>query len=372
VSESPNTRPESMSESTPGESSAHATAARTDHETTYHPAFETSQAAGLPAGKVLLVVLVAMLVAGLLNSGWMVRTAEGMRPGLGRTMVTTVAVPVDFVATKLALDRPRQGIDVALGRTPASAGADEIELVQPSNDSAELAVAGAVVPPIHTAPVRVAHPTVAKPLNVLVLGDSLSIYTGQRLQELLLQKHLGKVKVTWRNGTGLATPQFFNWPAWAKAQIQATKPQAVFVLLGGNDNQDMQRKSQYFARGTPEWQAEYQRRVGVVMQSIIEQGVDRVYWSGPPTAKKANDNGFYHQLNLAAAKAAPTVPGARYIDLAGPTSLNGQWLDVLAFNNEAFNARMGDGFHWSWRAAQITSRLWADAMAKDYGPLYDR
>lgn len=357
------------------DTSAEHVAARTDRETTYHPAL-ASPSRGLPAGTVLVVVLVALLVAGLLNSAWMVRTAEGMRPGLGRTIVSAVAGPFDAVASALSLDRPRQQIDLALGREPAATngGSDEIELppLAPS-DSAVLTSEGSKPvppPPPHTAPLTVRRPTAARPLQVLVLGDSLSTYTGQRLADVMAQRGLADVTLKYRDGVGLATPKFFNWPEWALAQIDAIKPTAVVVIIGGNDHQDMARRDDYFPVGTPGWAAEYERRVSVVMRSFILHGVDRVYWAGPPTSKSVVDNGYYHQLNLAAEAAAKTVPGARFVDLAGPTSLKGEWLDVLAFGNEAFPARMGDGFHWSWQASQITSRIAADAMAKDYGVLY--
>lgn len=358
-----------------GDMSAEHVAARTDRETTYHPALE-SPARGLPAGAVLVVVLVALLVAGLLNSASMARTAEGMRPGLGRTIVSTVAGPFDVVASALALDRPRQQFDLALGRDLAvvAGGSDEIELaVLAPSDSAMLVSEGPKPPPPpppHTAPLTVRHPTSTRPLKVLVVGDSLSTYTGQRLADLLAQRGLANVTVKYRDGVGLATPTFFNWPEWALGQIDAIKPSAVVVIVGGNDNQDMSRQDDYFPVGSPGWAAEYERRVSVVMRSVILHGVDRIYWTGPPTSKSAVDNGYYRQLNLAAAAAAKEIPGARFVDLAGLTSIKGEWLDVLAFGNEAFPARMGDGFHWSWQASQITSRLEADAMAKDYGALY--
>jgi len=359
------------------DTSAEHIAARTDRETSYHPALE-SPSRGVPAGTVLVVVLVALLVAGLLNSAWMVRTAEGMRPGLARTIVSTVAVPFDAVASALSLNRPRQQIDLVLGRelAPVGGGSDEIELpALPPSDSAVLTTEGSTPtppPPPHTAPLTVRHPTAARPLNVLVIGDSLSTYTGRRLADLMAQRGLADVTVKFRDGVGLASPKFFNWPEWALGQIDAIKPSAVVVILGGNDNQDMSRRDDYFPLGSPGWSAEYERRVSVVMKSFILHGVDRIYWTGPPTSKVTIDNEHYHQLNLAAAAAAKTIPGARFVDLAGPTSLKGEWLDILAFGNEAFPARMGDGFHWSWQASQITSRLEADAMAIDYGPLYDK
>lgn len=355
---------------------AQATAERTDRETTYHPALSAPATRGIAAGKVLVIVLVALVVAGLLNSAWMVRTAEGMKPGLGKTIASGVAAPFDFVASHLSLDRPRQGVDLLLGREPAVQAPVDIEddtVPVATEDSAQLAKPGSTAAPVQvsrTAPRTVPHPTAAKPLKVLVLGDSLSTYTGQRLTELMAKKGLAGAQVEFRNGVGLATPQFFNWPNWAIGQIDKVKPDAVVVILGGNDNLDMQRKDTYFNAGTPEWQAEYQRRVEVVLRAMVNHGVDRVYWSGPPTARSPKDNELYHKVNMAAAAAAKAVPGARFVDIAGPTSDKGQWTDTLVFGNDAFAARMGDGFHWSWKAAQITSHLIANVLAKDYGPLY--
>ena len=354
---------------------AKVTAARTDRETTYHPALSAPASRGMAAGKALIVVLVALLVAGLLNSNWMVHTAEGMRPGLGRTIVHAVAVPFDAVGSALALDRPRQQLDLLLGREPATAGSTEIEadtVSAPVVDSATLAKPGVPPPPtypLRAAPAKVAHPTAAKPLSVLVIGDSLSTYTGERLAELFAHQKIAKSKVIWRDGTGLATPQFFNWATWALSTIEKEKPDAVVVILGGNDNQDMQRQSAYFARGTDAWQKEYERRVSVVTQAMINRGVDRVYWSGPPTARNAHDNDLYHQLNVAASNAVTGIKGAHFVDLAASTAQDGQWVDTLVFGNDAFRARMGDNFHWSWKACQITAKLVSDAMARDYGIL---
>ena len=361
-----------------GTGGAQRAAERTDRETTYHPALSAPASRGMAAGKALIVVLVALLVAGLLNSNWMVHTAEGMRPGLGRTVVHAVAVPFDVVGSALALDRPRQQLDLLLGREPVTVDSGEIEVdtvSAPVVDSATLAKPGVITPPPppvyppRVAPAKVAHPTAAKPLSVLVIGDSLTTYTGNRLAELFAHQKIAKSKVIWRDGTGLATPQFFNWATWALSTIEKEKPDAVVVILGGNDNQDMQRQSAYFPRGTDAWQKEYQRRVSVVTQAMINRGVDRVYWSGPPTARNSHDNDLYHQLNVAVSNATTGIKGAHFVDLAGPTAQDGQWVDTLVFGNDAFRARMGDNFHWSWKAAQITSKLVSDAMGRDYGPL---
>ena len=38
-----------------------------------------------------------------------------------------------------------------------------------------------------------------------------------------------------RNATGLTRPEFFNWEVNAQQEIAARKPDAVVMLMGGND-----------------------------------------------------------------------------------------------------------------------------------------
>jgi len=365
-------------------SSAQLLAERTDRETIYHPAVTSPASRGVAAGRVIVIVVVALVVAGLLNSAWMVRTAEGMPPGMGRGIVTAVAVPFDTVATALALDRPRQGIDAALGREQVAEGSDEIEagigaapapapVPNPSRSADDGAVAAAPTPTAppedRVAPATVAAPTTDAPVRILVIGDSLSTYTGMQLQNRVATKELATVEVRYRNGVGLASPKYFNWAEWALQQVDEVQPDAVHVVLGGNDNLDMERKGTYFSAGTDEWRAEYQRRVEVVMQAMINRGVDRVYWSGPPTSRDPTENTLFRQLNEAIFAATDQVKGTRFVDLAGPTSKEGQWVDVLVRGDDAFQARMGDGFHWSWKASMVTAELVATSMAQDYGKL---
>ena len=58
----------------------------------------------MPAGHLWLLVVIALAVALLFNSGGFVRDAHGMRPGLARTVMIGIGTPVDTVAGWLRLD----------------------------------------------------------------------------------------------------------------------------------------------------------------------------------------------------------------------------------------------------------------------------
>src|SRR5262245_5177197 len=70
----------------------------------------------MPAGRVLVVVLTALVVAALLNSEAVVRAGEGMRAGNTRDIVLSIGRPLDDVAGAVGLHLPRDGLDLAFGQ----------------------------------------------------------------------------------------------------------------------------------------------------------------------------------------------------------------------------------------------------------------
>ena len=69
----------------------------------------------MPAGHLWLLVVIALAVALLFNSGGFVRDAHGMRPGLARTVMIGIGTPVDTVAGWLRLDTPAAGFCARTG-----------------------------------------------------------------------------------------------------------------------------------------------------------------------------------------------------------------------------------------------------------------
>ena len=61
----------------------------------------------MPAGRVLGVMVIALLVAALFNSEAIVRAGEGMQDGTTRDVVLSVARPLDDVAGAVGLHLPR-------------------------------------------------------------------------------------------------------------------------------------------------------------------------------------------------------------------------------------------------------------------------
>ena len=97
--------------------------------------------------------------------------------------------------------------------------------------------------------------------------------------------------------------------------VRDERPDAVVVLIGGNERNDMTVKGGPSCRAPPSGETEYERRARVVMRAIMSEGVERVFWSGPPTARDPQWNSTYADVNDALSRAADAVPGVQYVDL---------------------------------------------------------
>ena len=75
----------------------------------------------MPAGRVLVVIVIALALAVLFNSEAIVRAGEGMQPGTTRDVVLSVGRPIDDVAGAVGLHLPREGLDLAFGQEDKTA-----------------------------------------------------------------------------------------------------------------------------------------------------------------------------------------------------------------------------------------------------------
>jgi hypothetical protein len=140
----------------------------------------------------------------------------------------------------------------------------------------------AVLPPTTVA--TLARPTSERPLIVWVAGDSLVAETGAALARLVESSLAVRVTVRVRDCSGLCRPDFFDWPALMKTDMSRFRPDAVVVMFGGNDGQDMRAEGQELVAFTDPWKREYARRVGEAMD-ILTRGDCRVFWIGGPVMR---------------------------------------------------------------------------------------
>src|ERR671919_1985753 len=248
----------------------------------------------MPAGRVLGVIVIALLVAALFNSEAIVRAGESMQRGPTRDIVLSVARPLDDAAGAVGLHLPREGLDLAFGQEDKTAEGTELEegsraILRPNRRKSREQT--------------FVQPTPEDPVEVFVTGDSQAEFIGQLLTDEL-PDDLFDVEIAARNSTGLTNPQFFNWELNAQQEIAARQPDAVVMVIGGNDGLNVLADGQLYGWQDPQWQVEYARRAAVVMREIGSDGKRPVYWVPPPTARDDEQNAIYETQNRAIEAAA--------------------------------------------------------------------
>jgi uncharacterized protein len=309
----------------------------------------------MPAGSVLGVIVIALAVAALFNSEAIVRAGESMQPGHTRDMVLSVGRPIDDVAGAIGLHLPREGFDLAFGQESKTAEGTELE---------EGSTAILRANRRKRRQQGFAQPTQQDEVDVLVTGDSQAQFVGEILTDLL-PSDLFDVSVVARNATGLTNPEFFNWEINARQEIADRNPDAVVMIMGGNDGFNVLSQGTLYGPDDPQWQTEYARRAAVVMRELGSDGKRPVYWVPPPTARDPKFNGIYATQNKAVEQAALAVAGARYVDIYN-TINHGRYSDELKIDGRRVLARQSDGVHFSREGAVVPARLILRAMAKDY------
>jgi hypothetical protein len=310
----------------------------------------------MPAGRVLAVVVLALLVATLLNSEAIVRAGEGMGDGPTRDVVLSLARPLDDAAGATGFHLPREGLDRVFGHDPKTAPGTELE----EGSSAVLRDRG-------QAERSYRQPSRSRPLEVLVTGDSQATYVGERLTDVAPDGLL-RATVVPRNSTGLTRPEFFNWEVNARQEIADRRPDAVVMVLGGNDGFNVLVEGKLYGPTSSVWETEYARRTAVVMRTLGGNGRRPVYWAPPPTARDSGLDRIFRRQNRAVERAAAAVPGARYVDLY--TTINGgEYSAEATIDGQRVLARQPDGVHFTRDGAILPARLVLRAMARDFPAL---
>lgn len=303
---------------------------------------------GISARRASGFVALVLSTAALLDSGPLLRAAQAL-PGPERGIATAFARPINAFAEATGLSAPRKGLLSLLGR-PDNTQPSELTVLPPAGSASSSPIP--VVPTVPLRPVPIG--TLARPLRVLVTGDSLSDYLGEQIIQLTAHAKTIVSKISTHNGTGLARPDVFDWARAAHTAVAQSRPDVVIVALGANDDQGIALPGPIALQvGTTKWAAEYARRAEIVMQIMVNKGTRRVYWMGLPTVREKKMNRDYGMLNDALKVAASAVPGVTYVDTRLISQVHGKFSDYLYDGGHRILARQPDGVHFTYEGSKI-------------------
>ena len=332
---------------------------------------------------VMRATLITLLLAMLLTSGKLVEIAE--RQPLGgatRDFWLPLAEKVDRTANFLSLNRPADLISDIRGTGAGDARTiDDIrDLVDedpvPTPTTTMLGPAAGpgatttlAVPSTTTAPPQPLRTVTGDdPLRIYFGGDSQARYPAQSL-ELRLEER-GRAATLASDAeisTGLARPDVYNWPAQLLDKAQAdSPPEAVIVLLGANDKQDMVNgEGEVVSVLSPEWRTEYATRVAITMD-LLEDPRRRVLWVGQPPMRDAKLDEAMRVINEIDAAEAASRPWVEYVDISTrfADSSGGYADEVDDGTGTLVRVRQADGVHLNERGAAWLSEMLADELER--------
>lgn len=202
------------------------------------------------------------------------------------------------------------------------------------------------------APAEGPAPTEADPVRVLVAGDSLVGWIGPALTEALAGAP-AEVIEDWEGSSGLARPDFVDWPARLAADMEAHDPEVVVMGFGGNDAQAIPDEAGPILLGTDEWAQEYRRRVAQALDAVEAPG-RTVYWIGLPLTERDNIEAVAPVIAEAVAAEAATRPWVQLVDARSALAPDGSY-EVFLTNDEGERVRVraDDGVHPSLDGGRV-------------------
>lgn len=314
----------------------------------------------MPAGRVLIVMLVCLLLWGFLFAPTLKRAAEASPEGIRRSAALAFLRPVAAISDALQITKLTDAVEQALGRNPNEAPGGQISVPPepiPSNTGGGGSGGGGDV---HTqGPIR--KPTGTDKLRVVVVGDSLASGLGVAL-ERVLKPSLVRVSRQGRISTGLARPDYFDWPAALTEIVDNFRPDLVVIMLGENDNQALRTPTgrEETPVGTFAWPQAYQQRVSDFMHLATSKGA-RVVWVGLPIVSDTGRWGIIERQNTVFEGAAQLVNDVAYLDtwdlFAAP---GGGYTAYYRIGNNVQLVRESDGLHFNSTGYELLARAVAE------------
>ena len=272
-----------------------------------------------------------------------------------RVVALAIVVAVGFVVLRavLGLFGGDDGVADADGSIAIGAPTDSVATSVADTDPAAVTVDEEPDEPA-------GPPTRENPAKVFIVGDSDAGTFGPYLQELLDGTQIVETSLDYKVSSGLARPDFFDWPAEIDTKLPEVDPDIVVATFGGNDAQGLAVESGEFIIGDPvaneaEWVAEYTERAGAVMDQLMAGGRTLI-WVGIPNDDNPEVTARMAIQDKAAKAAAAERPEVIFVDTWKRFSgRDGGWAEFVIDprDGEGKDVRADDGFHLNQTGAEI-------------------
>ena len=152
-----------------------------------------------------------------------------------------------------------------------------------------------------------------KSLNILVVGDALAGGMGAGMTRMAETQPGITILNRFKENSGLVRSEVYDWPD-AITKIVAAKPvEAVVVLVGLNDRQEIRDGNVRHVFRAPEWVTRYEARIDRLLDAASSNKA-RVFWvSMPPMADAVFDGDMKYLSDLQRQRVV--AKGGDYLDI---------------------------------------------------------
>jgi hypothetical protein len=319
----------------------------------------------LPAGRVLVVMLVCLLTWTVLYAPSLERASEAQPLGTRRTVSLWVLRPLASISNVLQLTRVTDAAARALGRDPEAApggqGPDDLPTLPPG-----VSVSPAPRGPVtKSTPIR--RPTPDDELRVVVVGDSLAAGLGVYL-EREFRPSLARVSKQGRISTGLSRLDYFDWLSAMRQIERDYRPDLVVVMIGDNDNQGLMSPSGHLETpiGSYAWPQGYRDRVEELTRIAVDGG-SHIVWVGLPIVDKKDRWPVMQRQNQIFEQVIATTPNAAFVDTWDRFATgDGGYTPFYWQNGQPELIRATDGFHFNPRGYELVAQAVAQAAVDEF------
>ncbi|MBI2717311.1 MAG: DUF459 domain-containing protein [Rhizobiales bacterium] len=154
---------------------------------------------------------------------------------------------------------------------------------------------------------------VSTAFRILVIGDALGGGLGAGLMRLVEGDAGYDVTLRYVEESGIARPEVYDWGETLPRLFDGNSFDAVVVLLGANDRQQIRSGDLRLAFGTADWATAYKAQTDRILDALTAGGAV-VYWvSLPPMADPDYEKSM--ETVLALQKERVEAKGARFVDI---------------------------------------------------------
>lgn len=155
-------------------------------------------------------------------------------------------------------------------------------------------------------------PTAADPARVLLVGDSEAGGLSPFLKPVMDATGLVTLTTDYQVSSGLVRPDFYDWPTHLNESVRVADPDIVVTLFGGNDGQPFPGMPSKPV-DSPEWRAEYGKRVSAVMDFLSSDGRTLI-WVGVPNAENDSLTASLSVQNDVVKEQVAAHPNVTFVD----------------------------------------------------------